>query len=188
MDYRLEVVRIPVSDVDRAKDFYQGLGWRLDFDIPRRGWYAVGAGDPARVGVLGLLQHRDRAGPGPGGGRHRRGPGRADRARRRSERGIPAPMAPSGSPARHRTTRATARTPRSMTRTATAGWSRRSPPACLAGRYPCWRPTARWRPWPTRCAARRRRTAGTRPKPGSPTQTGRTGTRSTWPESGQPGA
>lgn len=32
MDYRLEVVRIPVSDMDRAKDFYQGLGWRLDFD------------------------------------------------------------------------------------------------------------------------------------------------------------
>ena len=33
MDYRLEVVRIPVSDVDRARDFYQGLGWRLDFDV-----------------------------------------------------------------------------------------------------------------------------------------------------------
>ena len=33
MDYTLEVVRIPVSDVDRAKDFYQGLGWRLDFDV-----------------------------------------------------------------------------------------------------------------------------------------------------------
>ena len=32
MEFRLEVVRIPVSDVDRAKDFYQGLGWRLDFD------------------------------------------------------------------------------------------------------------------------------------------------------------
>lgn len=32
MDYRLEVVRIPVSDLDRAKDFYHGLGWRLDFD------------------------------------------------------------------------------------------------------------------------------------------------------------
>ena len=27
---RLEVVVIPVSDVDRALDFYQGLGWRLD--------------------------------------------------------------------------------------------------------------------------------------------------------------
>jgi catechol 2,3-dioxygenase-like lactoylglutathione lyase family enzyme len=33
VDYRLEVVRLPVSDVDRAKDFYQGLGWRLDADF-----------------------------------------------------------------------------------------------------------------------------------------------------------
>jgi catechol 2,3-dioxygenase-like lactoylglutathione lyase family enzyme len=33
MDYRLEVVVIPVSDVDKAKDFYQGLGWRLDADF-----------------------------------------------------------------------------------------------------------------------------------------------------------
>ncbi len=29
----LEVVVIPVSDVDRAKDFYSGLGWRLDADV-----------------------------------------------------------------------------------------------------------------------------------------------------------
>jgi len=33
MDFRLEVVVIPVSDVDRAKEFYQGLGWRLDADF-----------------------------------------------------------------------------------------------------------------------------------------------------------
>ena len=33
MEFRLEVVRIPVSDMDRAKDFYQELGWRLDFDF-----------------------------------------------------------------------------------------------------------------------------------------------------------
>jgi catechol 2,3-dioxygenase-like lactoylglutathione lyase family enzyme len=33
MDYRLEVVSVPVSDVDRARDFYQGLGWRLDADF-----------------------------------------------------------------------------------------------------------------------------------------------------------
>jgi len=32
VDYRLEVVRIPVADMDRAKGFYQGLGWRVDFD------------------------------------------------------------------------------------------------------------------------------------------------------------
>jgi len=30
---RLEVVVIPVSDVDRAKEFYERLGWRLDADV-----------------------------------------------------------------------------------------------------------------------------------------------------------
>ncbi len=30
---KLEVVIIPVSDVDRAKRFYEGLGWRLDADF-----------------------------------------------------------------------------------------------------------------------------------------------------------
>jgi catechol 2,3-dioxygenase-like lactoylglutathione lyase family enzyme len=33
MDMRLEVVVLPVSDVDQAKDFYQRLGWRLDADF-----------------------------------------------------------------------------------------------------------------------------------------------------------
>ena len=33
MDYKLEVVVVPVSDVDRAKTFYQRLGWRLDADF-----------------------------------------------------------------------------------------------------------------------------------------------------------
>ena len=32
MNYGLEVVVIPVSDVDKAMDFYQALGWRLDAD------------------------------------------------------------------------------------------------------------------------------------------------------------
>jgi catechol 2,3-dioxygenase-like lactoylglutathione lyase family enzyme len=32
VDMKLEVVVIPVSDVDRAKEFYEGLGWRLDAD------------------------------------------------------------------------------------------------------------------------------------------------------------
>jgi predicted enzyme related to lactoylglutathione lyase len=34
VDLKLEVVVIPVSDVDRAKRFYGGLGWRLDADFP----------------------------------------------------------------------------------------------------------------------------------------------------------
>jgi len=33
VDLKLEVVAIPVSDVDRAKAFYQGLGWTLDADF-----------------------------------------------------------------------------------------------------------------------------------------------------------
>ena len=33
MDMRLEVVVLPVADVDQAKDFYTGLGWRLDADF-----------------------------------------------------------------------------------------------------------------------------------------------------------
>ena len=32
LDMKLEVVVIPVSDVDRAKQFYSRLGWRLDAD------------------------------------------------------------------------------------------------------------------------------------------------------------
>jgi catechol 2,3-dioxygenase-like lactoylglutathione lyase family enzyme len=41
VDVRLEIVVIPVSDVDRAKRFYGGLGWRLDADFA--------AGDDFRV-------------------------------------------------------------------------------------------------------------------------------------------
>ena len=33
MDMKLEVVVVPVADVDKAKDFYQALGWRLDADF-----------------------------------------------------------------------------------------------------------------------------------------------------------
>jgi catechol 2,3-dioxygenase-like lactoylglutathione lyase family enzyme len=41
VDMKLEVVVIPVSDVDRAKEFYRRLGWRLDADFA--------AGDDWRV-------------------------------------------------------------------------------------------------------------------------------------------
>ena len=33
VDMKLEIVVIPVSDVDRAKEFYRRLGWRLDADF-----------------------------------------------------------------------------------------------------------------------------------------------------------
>jgi catechol 2,3-dioxygenase-like lactoylglutathione lyase family enzyme len=41
IDMMLEVVTLPVADVDRAKTFYESLGWRLDADIV--------AGDAFRV-------------------------------------------------------------------------------------------------------------------------------------------
>src|ERR1700684_2337183 len=34
VDMKLEAVVIPVTDVDRAKEFYGKLGWRLDADFP----------------------------------------------------------------------------------------------------------------------------------------------------------
>ena len=40
-DLKLEVVVIPVADVDRAKLFYGGLGWRLDADFANRDWRLV---------------------------------------------------------------------------------------------------------------------------------------------------
>jgi len=33
VDMKLEVVTLPVADVDQAKDFYLNLGWRLDIDL-----------------------------------------------------------------------------------------------------------------------------------------------------------
>jgi catechol 2,3-dioxygenase-like lactoylglutathione lyase family enzyme len=33
LDLKLEVVPLPVADVDRAKRFYEGLGWRVDADF-----------------------------------------------------------------------------------------------------------------------------------------------------------
>ena len=33
IDMKLEVITIPVSDVDRAKSFYANLGWRVDADF-----------------------------------------------------------------------------------------------------------------------------------------------------------
>ncbi len=41
MDLKLEVVVVPVSDVDRAKAFYVGLGWRLDADFSGEGGFRV---------------------------------------------------------------------------------------------------------------------------------------------------
>jgi catechol 2,3-dioxygenase-like lactoylglutathione lyase family enzyme len=52
VDLKLEVVVIPVSDVDRAKRFYEGLGWRLDGDFvngDRRAVQLTPPGSPSSI-------------------------------------------------------------------------------------------------------------------------------------------
>ena len=41
VDMKLEIVLVPVSDVDRAKRFYRDLGWRLDLDYTTGNDYRV---------------------------------------------------------------------------------------------------------------------------------------------------
>jgi predicted enzyme related to lactoylglutathione lyase len=41
MDMKIEIIVIPVSDVDRAKRFYAGLGWRLDADFAAGDWRVI---------------------------------------------------------------------------------------------------------------------------------------------------
>ncbi|UZE47314.1 VOC family protein [Rhodopseudomonas sp. P2A-2r] len=41
LDMKLEVIVIPVSDVDRAKGFYASLGWRLDADFAGGDWRVI---------------------------------------------------------------------------------------------------------------------------------------------------
>ena len=52
IDTKLEAITIPVSDIDRAKRFYEGLGWRLDADFRnngRRGVQLTPPGSPCSI-------------------------------------------------------------------------------------------------------------------------------------------
>src|SRR6185295_8282572 len=56
VDMKLEVQVVPVSDVDRSKEFYQRLGWRLDDDAaPLPGLRAVQLTPPAPGSAEGGL-------------------------------------------------------------------------------------------------------------------------------------
>ncbi len=76
VDMKLEVVVIPVTDVDRAKNFYAGLGWRLDADFPFDNGFRVvqftppGAPCSVQFGT-NITTGRARLGPGPVPGRLR---------------------------------------------------------------------------------------------------------------------
>ena len=107
VDLKLEVVVIPVSDVDRAKRFYGSLGWRLDADFAfDNGFRVVQFTPPGSACSIqfGYEDHVGRArlgaGPLPGRLRHRGGTRRARRPRCRGQRGVPRRDAGSSVPAR----------------------------------------------------------------------------------------
>lgn len=65
LETRLEVIIIPVSDVERAKRFYLGLGWRLDADFTNdKGWRVVQLTPPGSPCSIFLGQGITKAAPG----------------------------------------------------------------------------------------------------------------------------
>jgi len=63
VDLKLEVVTIPVSDVERAKQFYESLGWRLDADF-NKGDRAIQFTPPGSPCSVHFGTHLTSAAPG----------------------------------------------------------------------------------------------------------------------------
>ncbi|MCW2505047.1 MAG: hypothetical protein JWO79_3331 [Actinomycetia bacterium] len=71
IDMKLEVVVIPVSDAERAKQFYGGLGWRLDADVTSGdGFRLVQFTPPGSAGSIQFGTHLTTAAPGSAQGMH----------------------------------------------------------------------------------------------------------------------
>jgi len=64
VDLKLEVITIPVSDVDRAKEFYGGLGWRLDADFTKGDDHVVQFTPPGSQCSVHFGTHLTSAAPG----------------------------------------------------------------------------------------------------------------------------
>ena len=94
VDLKLEVVVIPVSNVDRARDFYVNLGWRVDADVDKDNVRLVqltpqGSACSVQFGTDITRPSRVRALALPGRLRRQGGTRRPNGARRRSQRGLP---------------------------------------------------------------------------------------------------
>jgi catechol 2,3-dioxygenase-like lactoylglutathione lyase family enzyme len=63
-DLKLEVVIIPVSDVDRAKRFYESLGWRVDGDFVNGDWRGVQMTPPGSACSIQFGKGLTKAAPG----------------------------------------------------------------------------------------------------------------------------
>ena len=145
-EFRLEVVVVPVSDVDRAKRFYEGLGWRLDAEVAVEDGYRLMQLTPPGSGCSIIFgEGVTSAAPGSAQGLHLAvydiDAARADLIARGVE--VSATFHDATGVFHHAGTegrldgpapghRTTARSPPSATRTATAGSCRRSRPGFRA--------------------------------------------------------
>ena len=150
VDMKLEVVIIPVSDVDRAKEFYARLGWRLDADFTAGDdWRGVQFTPPGSGCSVIFGKNVTTAAPGSAQGLYLAvsdiEAARNDLLRRGVEvsevfhgsnvhtghgRALLI-WTPPGPAVRTLRIPVTPRSPPSMIRTATAGCCRRSQPGCL---------------------------------------------------------
>ncbi len=194
VDMKLEIVVIPVSDVDRAKRFYQGMGWREDVDIAGpQGYRAVhltppGSNASILIGNKGVtsvepgsiaglvLTVDDIDAPVPSSSR-------TASTSARSSTTLAAASAAASSPSQRRARRGTTPsgvlTPlmrRSATRTGTVGYCRRSPTGSRVGLILTLRHSHPRRGWRARYAGRRPHMASTRSAPVNMMRSGRTGT------------
>ena len=64
IETKLEVVTVPVSDVDRAKSFYEGLGWRVDADFAKGDWRVVQLTPPGSACSIFIGKGLTTAAPG----------------------------------------------------------------------------------------------------------------------------
>jgi catechol 2,3-dioxygenase-like lactoylglutathione lyase family enzyme len=85
VDTKLEVVVVPVSDVDRSENFYKMLGWRVDADyVGSEDYRVVQMTPPGSACSVIFGTGVTSAAAGSTQGMHR-----ALRQRRRGERGLP---------------------------------------------------------------------------------------------------
>jgi catechol 2,3-dioxygenase-like lactoylglutathione lyase family enzyme len=64
IDMKLEVIVIPVTDVDRAKEFYTRLGWRLDADRVDRNFRLIQFTPPGSGSSVQFGENLTPAAPG----------------------------------------------------------------------------------------------------------------------------
>ncbi len=192
VDLKLEVVVIPVSNVDRARDFYVNLGWRVDADVDKDNVRLV---QLTPQGSACSVQFGTDITPAPPGSAqwlylvvsdvkaardaltalgvevsevfHEATLG--DRFHQSAQIAGPCVITP-----------ATGRSPPSAIPTATRGCSKRSLSAFPAASTAPQHPSRRQRTWRMRCGELRRPTATTRNGWASQIRTGRNGMRTTW--------